>query len=71
LPEYLRKMKVISDEQFLFLNNLWKARNNICHPKDSMYSILLFEGRENLNDFEIKCYEEVYQKIKMFAVSLA
>lgn len=71
LPEYLRKMKVISDEQFLFLNNLWKARNNICHPKDSMYSILLFEGRENLNDFEIKCYEEVYQKIKMFADSLS
>ena len=70
LPEYLRKMKVISDEQFLFLNNLWKARNNICHPKDSMYSMLLFEGRENLNDFEIKCYEEVYQKIKTFADSL-
>ena len=70
LPEYLRKMKVITDEQFLFLNNLWKARNNICHPKDSMYSILLFEGRKNLNDFEIKCYEEVYQKIKIFADSL-
>lgn len=71
LPEYLRKMKAISDEQFLFLNNLWKARNNICHPKDSIYSMLLFEGRENLNDFEMKCYEEVYQKIKMFADSLS
>ena len=70
LPEYLRKMKVISDEQFLFLNNLWKARNNICHPKDSMYSMLLFEGRENLNDFEMKCYDEVYQSIKSFSDSL-